>query len=186
MLQIYKTIQKKQALLHEFLIGQPFGSVGEIDDAAILEAGLGYNVLHDMVVAVRVDSDIAALGERIIHYFHEYAMGIPGACDPVDDHVWQIIVEPLAYYPGVSRFRGRDDREICDCPAGMLNHPAYSALDVGTDLLFTGIRALPLMYIPVRTHYLPGLGEKPENRIQVAVCSRSYHHVYSLASIRLG
>lgn len=58
----YKYIKryKKQALLHEFLVGQPFRSVSQIDDAAILEAGLGYNVLHDMVVAVRVDPDIAA------------------------------------------------------------------------------------------------------------------------------
>ena len=63
MLQIYKTIQKKQALLHEFLVGQPFRSVSQIDDAAILEAGLGYDVLHYAVVTVSVYPDIPALRE---------------------------------------------------------------------------------------------------------------------------
>ena len=63
-------------------------------------------VLHDTVVAVGVDADVAVFGKRIFHDVPENMVGVREAGDAVDDMVGLLVVEPLSLvYLLVSRFR---------------------------------------------------------------------------------
>ena len=53
--------------LNYFLIRQPLVAIGQEDDAAILEAVFQDIVLHDAVVAVRVDADVPVVGKAKLH-----------------------------------------------------------------------------------------------------------------------
>ena len=91
----------------DFLVGQSFVAVGEENDTAVGEAVLEDVVLHDAVVAVGVDTDVAVAGEGELHDAAEGAVRFRHAGDAVDDMVGQGIVEPLAVVDGAVGGFGR-------------------------------------------------------------------------------
>ena len=66
------------------LIGQPLVAVGKMDDATIDKAMFLDGMLHDVVVLVRVDADIAISFKAEVHDALEDTMRVGIAGDAVD------------------------------------------------------------------------------------------------------
>ena len=77
------------ALVHgiHHLIGQPLIAVGKMDDATIGKALFLDGMLHDVVVLVRVDADIAISFKAEVHDALENAVGFCPRGDSVDDMI---------------------------------------------------------------------------------------------------
>ena len=69
------------------LIGQPFVAVGKMDDATIGKALFFDGMLHDVVVFVRVNADIAISFKAEVHDALENAVGFCPRGDSVDDMI---------------------------------------------------------------------------------------------------
>ena len=80
----------------DFLIGQPFISRCKEDDSAVGEAMLLDVVLHDKVVAVGVDADVAIFREGVFHDVAEHVVYIGVTGDAVDDMVGLFVIHPMA------------------------------------------------------------------------------------------
>ena len=92
-------------VLHHSLIGQSLVAVGQIDDAAVCEAVLDEEVLHDMIVPMCVDADIRVVGEAEVHDAAEYPMDFRVAGDAMDHVVRSLFVQPCPIVDSViSRF----------------------------------------------------------------------------------
>ena len=95
------------------LVGEAFGAVLEPDDAAVGEAVLQDEVLHDAVVAVGVDAEMRIAGGREINDRREDSVGIRVARHSVDDAV-RLVGEPGAVDVGVGGFGRRKEGEVAD------------------------------------------------------------------------
>ena len=99
------------------MVRKAFVAGGEVDDAAVGEAVGEDAVLHDTVVAVGVDLDVAVLVvcETPVHDSLEDAVGSGGTADAVDDMVGKGVVKPVAFVDGVvGGFGRRNEGEVGD------------------------------------------------------------------------
>ncbi len=116
------------------MISQPLVAIGKMDDATVGEAVVQDDVLHDMVVAMRVDADIPVVTEAEVDDGAEDAMRLGEACDTVDDMIRLIIVEPLpTLYLGIGGFRRRQEGEVGHDCAIVGNHVAPTLFNVTSD-----------------------------------------------------
>ena len=105
-----------------------------MDDATVGEAVVQDDVLHDMVVAMRVDADIPVVTEAEVDDGAEDAMRLGDACNTVDDMIRLLIVEPLpTLYLGVGGFRRRQEGEVGHDRAIVDNHKGSTFFDVAPD-----------------------------------------------------
>ena len=78
------------------LVGEAGGAGGEVDDAAVGEAVFEEVVLHDVVVAVGVDADVAVVGETPFYNCTEDAVDVREAGYAVDYVIGESVVQPVA------------------------------------------------------------------------------------------
>ena len=71
------------------MISQPFVACGDVDNTAIGEAVLLDDLLHDAVVAMRVDAQVRLCGRTGFDDAVEYAVNIRIAGYAVDDVIGQ-------------------------------------------------------------------------------------------------
>ena len=143
-----------------FLPRQSLVAVGKVDDAAVGEPVLQDVVLHDAVVAVRVDADVALPREAELHDILEDAVCLRETRDAVDDVVRLCVIKPLAVVdPGVRGLRTWQEREVGHNAAGLLNHVTARFRHVRPHNLQRGIAVVPLAPVAVSDHYGPGSSE---------------------------
>lgn len=75
----------------------PFGAVGKIDDTAAAKAVLEEQVLHHVVVAVRIDAEVVALAEAPVEAELPHALLLARRGNAVY-HAVGAVVQPLASY----------------------------------------------------------------------------------------
>ena len=78
------------------MISQPFVACNDVDDATIGKAVLLDDVLHDMIVFVRVYTQVRLCSRTELDDAVENAVNVRIAGYAVDDVIGQGIVEPLA------------------------------------------------------------------------------------------
>ena len=137
----------------DFLICQSFVAVGEENDTAVGEAVLEDIVLHDAVVAVGVDTDVAVAGEGELHDGVEDAVCFRHAGDAVDDMVGQGVVEPLTVVDGgVGGFGRGQEGEVGHDAAVVFHHEAAVSFYIGLHHLQRRVAVDPLFRIAVGHH----------------------------------
>ena len=139
------------------LIRQPFVTGEQVDDSAVAESVLADIMLHDEVVAVRVDADVRVLRETEVHDVVKHMMHVRITADAMDHMIRLRVIQPLAVvYPRVGRFRRRDECEIRDDTSVFLYHMARMPLHIGRNHRFGRIAVDPLVHVAGRPHDLPG------------------------------
>ena len=141
------------SLVSHLLVGQPFVAVGEEDDAAVGEAVFEDVVLHDAVVAVGVDADVAVAGEGELHNGVEDAVCFREAGDAVDDVVGLGVAEPLAVVDSaVGGFGRRQEGEIGHDVSILFDHEGAVSLHICLHRLQRRVPVDPLFRIAVGHH----------------------------------
>lgn len=102
------------------MVGDPFAAVGEVDDAAAVEAVFGEGALHGQVVLMSVDPQLRADGQGVVEAAAGDATAALGYGDVVD-HGVGAFVEPLA---------------VEDLPVGGVD--ALTEIEDGGDLAILG------------------------------------------------
>ncbi len=59
-----------------------------MDDTAVSETVLQYVVLHDMIVLMGVNADVALMGKTEVHDAFEDAMNVGETGNAVNDMIW--------------------------------------------------------------------------------------------------
>ena len=59
-----------------------------MDDAAVSEPVLQYVVLHDVIVLMGVNADVALMGKTEVHDAFEDAMNVGETGNAVNDMIW--------------------------------------------------------------------------------------------------
>ena len=110
-------------------------------------------VLHDSVVAVRVDADVLLVGKAEVHDVAEDAVDVGSARDAMDDVIGQGVVEPLAVVDFRVGGLGRaQKRKIAHNPSVFLDDEAAILCDVGPYRFERGVSLSPLRGIARRCH----------------------------------
>ena len=140
------------------LIRQPLVAGLEVNDAAVSEAMLRKEVLHDEVVAVGVDADVGLAQRAEGEHGGKDAVHVREAGDAVDDVVRGDVIKPgAAVDGGVGGLGRREEGEVAGDPGAIgLYHEATAAGDIGL-YPFTGrVAANPLVHIAGSAHYASG------------------------------
>ena len=110
-------------------------------------------VLHDSVVAVRVDADVLLVGKAEVHDVAEDAVDVGSARNAMDDVIGQGVVEPLAVVDFRVGGLGRaQKRKIAHNPSVFLDDEAAILCDVGPYRFERGVSLFPLRGIARRCH----------------------------------
>ena len=72
-----------------------------MDNATIGETILQYVVLHNFVVAMRVDTDVFVMGETEVHDGVEYTMDMRVAGNAMNHMIWLRVFYPLAFIDSI-------------------------------------------------------------------------------------
>ena len=121
-------------------------------------------MLHDDVVAVRVDADVAVAGEGELHHAAEDAVRAMFAAHAVDYVVGEGIVEPLTVVNLlVGRFRRWQKREIAHDFPVVLNHETSCLPDIVLHNFYRRVAVNPLLPVARCLHLLPCLVEDWHN-----------------------
>ena len=121
---------------------------------------LGEVVLHDDVVAVRVNADVAVARECKFHHVAEDAVRAVFAAYAVDYVVGEGVVEPLTVENLlVGGFRRRQKSEISHDLPVVFNHETALLFDVVHHDLHRRVAVDPLFPVARSLHFLPCLVE---------------------------
>jgi len=137
-----------------FLIRQAFVAVSQKDDAAVLESVFQDVVLHDMIVAVCVDADVALPLKTKLHDTLENTMHLREAGNAVDDMISLCVVQPLTLVNlRVSRLGRRQKSEIGHNLSVVLYHKTAIFFHVRLHDLQRRIAVDPLVQVARLNHY---------------------------------
>ena len=139
-----------------------------MDDAAIGEPMLEEVVLHDAVVAVRVDTDVAVAGEGELHDSVEDAVRFRETGDAVDDVVGLAVVEPLPVVDSAVGGLGRgQEGEVGHDATVVFHHEGAVSLHVCPHRLQRRVPVDPLLRIAVGRHDALGGCENLKDSLSV-------------------
>ena len=155
-------------VLDYFLVCQSFVAVGEEDDAAVGKAVFEDVVLHDAVVAVGVDADVAVAGEGELHNGMEDAVRFREAGDAVDDVVGLAVVEPLPVVDSaVGGFGRGQEGEVGHDAVVVFHHEGAVTLHVCLHRLQRRVPVDPLLRVAVGHHDALGGCENLKDSLSV-------------------
>ena len=157
-------------------IGKTFGPVLQKDHPAIRETSLRNDMLHDMVVPVRIDAEMRIAMLCKCNDCLENAMYIGIAGNAVENSV-RLPGHPCTVNAGIGRFRRGKKGKIAGEPVfgRSLDHEGSSPFYVPLQKLRTReTRRRPLVEVPVRTHDGLGRLEHRQDGRNVSEGGRSY------------
>ena len=138
------------------LIREALVAVREVDDAAVPETGFPDAVLHDVVVTVGVDAEVALPFQAPCDDVGEHPVSVRETGDAVDYMVRQRIVHPTAALDHVvSWFRRRHEGEIGNDTSIVFNDESPTHSDIFPDGVRRRIPVRPLVGVPALTHDAP-------------------------------
>ncbi len=127
-------------------------------------------VLHDKVVIMGVYADIFIMGKAEVYHVTKDMMRVWIAGNTVDDMIRPFIIQPFAtIYLMVSGFWRRQESEVADNTAFILNDEATALLHICSNDGLRWIALSPLVHIAGRTHNL----------------LRSFHHLHNFSYVSL-
>ena len=165
----------------QFLESQPFVSVQQVDDAAILEAVFLEDILQDMIIAMGIGTQVGYLAVTPLQAGGCYAFTVFRTCQTVDNAIRADIVYPFTVVDlhigrVVSLYKGESSYDILFFIEAYI---AVSVLDIFLDNFLGGVAAGPLFHVPVFAHDAFSLLEDVHEGIELCdVCfSNLYHNV---------
>ena len=141
------------------LIGQSFFAIPAINDAAIDEARLENEMLHDAVVAVGVDAQGGVTLQGEVKNRLEDALHFSRTGDAMDGGVWAMMGPGTLFNYIVGRVVPSSQEEGGHNFSMVDAHVAVAALNVGGELLPAGIAFGPLMRVAGGYHKASGGGK---------------------------
>lgn len=139
------------------LVGDAGRAVGDDDRAAADEAQFRGDVLHDEVVVVRVDPDVAALPETPLEAGLGHPFPLARRGHAVDRGVGLVVGPGAVVYLQIGRVDPLNVAEGADYVARLvLADEAVPLLDLAGDQLLRRIAVDPLVAVAVRAHELAG------------------------------
>ena len=141
------------------LIGQSFFAIPAINDAAIDEARLENEVLHDAVVAVSVNAKGGITLQGEMQNRLEDALHFSRTGDAMDGGVWAMVGPGALFNYIVGRVVPSSQEEGGHNFSMVDAHVAVAALNVGGELLPAGIAFGPLMRVAGGYHKASGGGK---------------------------
>ena len=141
----------------QFLIRQPFVPVLQVDDAAVAEAVLQQDVLHDAVVAMGIRPQIGHLRIAPLQAGGGQAMGVCTPCQTVDGAIGLCIVQPLPVVDaGIGGVCTHNEGKGAHGLAGLVQAEVTVAVgDVLLHNIFSGIAMRPLVQVATAAHDAP-------------------------------
>lgn len=139
------------------MVGQALVAVEQVDDAAIGEAVLRYDVLHDAIVAMGIYPQVGQLLIAPVKASAGYAVAIGRTGQPMDDTVWPCIVEPCTTVDaGIGWLACEDEGKGSYHQAIGLGDDVTVAIGyLPTDLCFRRVTAGPLIEVAAIAHNTP-------------------------------
>ena len=133
-------------------------------------------MVHNDIVAVGVDAQVACHAHAVVHHIIENPMTGSRTCKAMHDIVG-LIIQPLALVDFlVGRFRARDKSELGDhIPTLLYTHIAMAVIDIGLDGIAAGIAVYPLVHVTARAHNGTRLVNEPHNYRHIVHQSLSNH-----------
>ena len=114
-------------------------------------------MLHDDIVAMRVNPDVHTIGENKLHDVGKHMMHIWIAGYAMNDMIWTFVIEPLTIVDFAVSWFGRFKKcEICNHTIVIYYDIATTFIHVCHDNLLRRIAVVPLMKIARRAHRLSG------------------------------
>ena len=162
------------------LIRQPLIALLGMDNTTVGEGVFGYEMAHDMVIAVGIYAEVGLRSLAVTHYGIKDAMDMRSAGDTMND-VIRGVIEPRAVIDvAIGGIRARTEDEVAHGVAIISSdEPGIATGNVLTDNVTRGITVDPLMGIATLLH--DGTCPMDDGHDVIGICrsGRSYlQHIY--------
>lgn len=135
-------------------------------------------VLHNAIVTMRIHAKRMCPFKSPFEHAIPYTMHVRPTRQTMNDIV-RFVIQPCAFINlCISRFRRRQEGEVCHNPSVICDHKATVTSDICLDSFFRRITVDPLVHITRSVHHLPCCIYHRHDSKNVLVCRKSDGHAY--------